>query len=125
VENASHRYERFQDQVADVKQRVMEYENRLRYANDIIQNLESENQQIELDVAQARGAIESQNRAYNELKNNYYLLSSDGGSGLTGSMSSPLITIPKVVMPTAYYKPNPMPTRQSINLMPVVSKAIS
>jgi hypothetical protein len=109
-----------------VKQRVMEYENRLRYANDVIQNLESENQQVEIDVAQARGAIESQNRAYNELKNNFYLMNSNSDSnGLGGSMSSPMISIPKVVIPAAYYKPNPMPTRASINLMPVVSKAIS
>lgn len=78
-----------------------------------------------MDVAQARGAIESQNRAYNELKNSYYLLSADGNNGMGASLSSPLISIPKVVMPAAYYKPNPMPTRSSINLMPVVSKAIS
>jgi chromosome segregation ATPase len=84
--------------VAEVKQRVMEYENRLRYANDVIQNLESENQQVEIDVAQARGAIESQNRAYNELKNNFYLMNSNSDSNGLGGSKSYLSNIKKTTI---------------------------
>ena len=62
----------------EAKNMISDYENRLRYANDYIMSLEIESQQINLDLAQSRATIEGQNRAYNELKNNYYLLSSGG-----------------------------------------------
>lgn len=61
--------------IGDQKQLVIEYENRLRYANEVIMGLETENQQINLDIAQAKATVEGQNRAYNELRTNFYLMS--------------------------------------------------
>ena len=45
-------------------------------------------------------------------------------SGMPFSASMPVISIPKVVMPSAYYKPSPV-NRASINLIPSVSKGLS
>lgn len=104
--SSSARYEMFASKIQEVKATVVEYEGRLRYGNEVIQGLETENRQIELDVAGTRSHLESQNRAYNELKNNFYLVN-NGVGGISGASSSPVISIPKVVMPSAYYKPNP------------------
>ncbi len=51
---------------------------------------------------------------------------SDGklSSGMPMSASMPMLTIPKVVMPSTYYKPSPV-NRASINLIPSVSKGLS
>ena len=40
------------------------------------------------------------------------------------SISSPVINIPKVVIPSAFYKPTNF-NHQTINLMPSTSKALS
>lgn len=42
---------------------------------------------------------------------------------LSMSTTSPLITIPKVVMPSTYYKPSAI-HKTTINLMPSTSKAL-
>ena len=80
-----------------------------------------------MDVAQARAVIEGQGKAYNELKHHFYMLNSntDGkmSSGISISTSTPIISMPKVIMPSNYYKPTP--TRASINLMPSVSKVLT
>jgi len=47
-----------------------------------------------------------------------------GISGLTGNASSPLISIPKIVMPSQYYKPS-LPSKTNINIMPSTSKALA
>lgn len=70
-------YEENQNRCMDAKSRIREYEDRLRYANDMIMQLEQESQAVQMDMAQSRAHIEAQNRAYNELKANFYLLSSD------------------------------------------------
>jgi len=44
-------YQQFSSKIQDVKAQISDFENRLRYANDVIINLEGENQQVELDVA--------------------------------------------------------------------------
>lgn len=45
-------------------------------------------------------------------------------SGMSMSSSMPILSIPKVVMPSTYYKPSPV-NRASINLIPSVSKGLS
>ncbi len=40
---AAERYEGFSRQINEVKEKVGEYESRLRYANDVITNFEGEN----------------------------------------------------------------------------------
>ena len=47
--------------------------------------------------------------------------------GSDGSMYSraPLIQIPKMVMPSTYYKPSPIVHKATINLAPSTSKALS
>lgn len=42
-----------------MKGRVSEYDNKLRYANEVITNLENENQQIELEIASSKATIEN------------------------------------------------------------------
>ena len=66
-------YEEHQSKIQESKSVVSEFENRLRYANDIIMQLETENQQVLIDLSQAKAAVEGQNRAYQELKGSYYL----------------------------------------------------
>lgn len=86
---------------------LQDLESRLRYANDMIQQLEAENQQVELDLAQSKAAVEGNSIAYNEMRNHFYNLSNrgDNDGSLSMSISSPVITIPKVIIPSTYYKP--------------------
>lgn len=80
-----------------------------------------------MDIAQSKAALEGQTRAYNELKTNFYMMNSNsdvkGINGLSMSNSGPMISIPKVVMPSTYYKPPP--SRGTLNLMPSASMAMT
>ena len=51
---------------------------------------------------------------------------SDGklSSGIPMSASMPMFSIPKVVMPSTYYKPSPV-NRASINLIPSISRGLT
>ncbi len=51
VTTNSVRYEKMSHNVSEIKSLVGDYENRLRYANEVISGLETENQQLELDIA--------------------------------------------------------------------------
>lgn len=48
---------------------------------------------------------------------------SDGS--MATSMRAPIIQIPKMVMPSTYYKPSPIVHKATINLLPSASKAFS
>lgn len=52
-------YDQIQTNIQQQRLRVQDYESRLLYANDAIQQLESENQAIQLDVASYKSSIEA------------------------------------------------------------------
>jgi len=58
-------YDRSQNAIQSIKANVTEHESKLRYANDIIISVESENYEIEMEIAAATATIDAQNRAYN------------------------------------------------------------
>mmetsp|Transcript_34104 Transcript_34104/g.25172 ORF Transcript_34104/g.25172 Transcript_34104/m.25172 type:complete len:131 (+) Transcript_34104:1040-1432(+) len=128
VGQAASRYDTLAGQTVDVRERIRDYEEKLRYANDVIANLEAENQAVNMDIAAAKATIQSQHQAQLELKYNFQMLSSSSDSkgiaGLSSSTASPIVNIPKIVMPSQFYKPS-IPTRSSVNLMPSTSKGLS
>lgn len=60
------------------------------------------------------------------MKNHFYMLNNnqDAKGGMSFNATSPIITIPKIVVPSTYYKPSSL-NRTSINIMPSTSKALS
>ena len=48
-------------------------DSKLRYANEVIFRLESENQAVNMDTAALRAAVDTQQSANNQIRNNFYL----------------------------------------------------
>ncbi len=61
-------YEELTQSINQNKSSLGEYENRLHYANEVIQGLQTEGHQVKMDTAAAKAAIKTQERAYAELK---------------------------------------------------------
>lgn len=90
------------------RQRLAEYESRLRYANDVIQDLQNEGQAVKLDLQQVRAFAEAQARTYREVKANYELYSQDPDQ-------LPSLSAPRIVFSSTYYQPRV--DRERINLL--------
>ena len=101
-------YEQLQATIQEVKAQIKEFENKLRYGNDVITDMEGEQQQLSIEISSAKATIENQNQAYNEMKHALYAAqstNSDGVSGFPTSSASTLISIPKLHIPQTYQKP--------------------